>query len=250
MEQRLAFVTGGNRGIGRACAAALLHAGRRVVIAGRDGDALAQAVAELQPYGSIDGVVLDVTVPEAVERTLGGAQVDILVANAGTDLAAPLHRTSLEDWHRLLAVNATGVFLGIRSVVPHMRARGWGRIVVVDSIAGRSGLRYGSAYAASKHAAVGLVRSVALEVAGHGITANCVCPGFVETGMAARITDAIVEATGLSPEDAASTLERSSPLGRLIDPGECAAAVAFLASDAASAINGQSLVIDGGALQR
>lgn len=250
MAQRLAFVTGGNRGIGRACAEALLDDGHRVVVAGRDTAAIDRVVDDLRGRGPIDGVVLDVTDADQVDAILTDAQVDILVANAGADHSAPVHRTTLEDWARVIAVNATGVFLTIRAVVGHMRHQGWGRIVVVDSIAGRSGLRYGGAYAASKHAAVGLVRSVALEVATHGITANCVCPGFVETDMAQRVADRIAESTGATAGRAKSALAEQSPLRRLIDPAECAAAVAFLASDRAAAVNGQSLVVDGGAVQR
>lgn len=247
---RLAVVTGGSRGIGRACAAALLRQGCRVLITGRDAGALADAEAELSRLGEVRAISLDVTDLPAVERVLSAEEVDILVANAGTDLSARFQRTTIDDWHRLLEVNATSVFACAQAVLPRMLQAGFGRVVVVASIAGRAGLKYGAAYTASKHAAVGLVRALALEVAGSGTTVNAICPGFVETDMADRVAQRIVAATGRTADEAKEVLRQQSPLGRMVAPEECAAAVAYLASDAAAAVNGQALVIDGGALQR
>jgi NAD(P)-dependent dehydrogenase (short-subunit alcohol dehydrogenase family) len=124
-----------------------------------------------------------------------------------------------------------------------------GRIVTVASVAGLTGLRYTSAYSASKHAAIGLMRATAAEVAGTGVTANAVCPAYVDTGMTERTVDNIVEKTGRTAEEARAELEQMTPLGRLLDPEEVAAAVVFLASQEAAAINGQTIVLDGGRLQ-
>ena len=176
-------------------------------------------------------------------------RVDVLVNNAGVAASASLGRTILEDWHRHLDVNATGAFLCTRAVVGGMIERGDGRIVTVASIAGLRAVRYTAAYAASKHAAIGLMRVTAAEVAGTGVTANAVCPAWVRTDMTQRTVENIVEKTGRTAEEAQSELENMVPLGRLLEPEEVAAAVAFLASPEAAAINGQTLVLDGGGLQ-
>lgn len=226
------MVTGGGKGIGAAVCARF--AGERVVSVGRT-------------RGEVDEVC-DVADEEAVaalfERV--GA-VDVLVNNAGVAESAPLARTTLADWRRQLDVNATGAFLCTRAVVPGMVERRSGRVVTVASTAGLVGARYVAAYTASKHAAVGLMRAVAAEVAGTGVTANAVCPSYVRTPMTERTLDRISERTGRSREEALASLEASTPLGRLLEPEEVAEAVWYLASDAASAVNGQALALDGGA---
>lgn len=246
---RRAVVTGGSRGIGRAVAARLLDAGHEVTITGRDREALEAAAAALRARGSVDAAVLDVTDADAVAAFFEGRTVDILVNNAGAELSAPLHRTSLEDWQRIMAVNATGVFLCTRAVIEGMRARGWGRIITVASIAGVVGMRYTAAYTASKHAAVGLMRAAAAELAGTAVTANAVCPAFVRTDMTERAAATIADRTGRSIDDARRALTELQALGRLIEPEEVAAAVAFLASDEAAPINGQVIVLEGGRIQ-
>ncbi|HEX2026557.1 MAG TPA: SDR family NAD(P)-dependent oxidoreductase [Nitriliruptorales bacterium] len=250
MTARLVVITGGSKGIGKACAERFLRDGHRVVITGRDRPALQQARQDLDDLGEIDTLVFDVGDEPAVARHLAPLAADVLVANAGIALSAPLHRTSHEDWERVLRVNATGVFLTAQALLPGMRERGWGRLVTVASVAAHHGVRYAAAYTASKHAAVGFTRAVATELVGTGVTANAVCPGFVDTPMTDRSVATVVSATGRSPHEARTTLERMNAHGRLIEPAEVAAAVAFLASDAAGSVNGQSLVIDGGGLQR
>ena len=167
----------------------------------------------------------------------------MLVNNAGVAESAPLPRTTLESWRKHLDVNATGAFLCTRAVVGGMRERGRGTIVTVASTAGRVGAPYTAAYTAAKHAAVGLMRATAAEVAGTGVTANAVCPAFVDTPMTERSIDNIVERTGRSSEEARAAL------GPLLDPGEVAAAIVWLASPEAAGISGQTLVIDGGGIQ-
>jgi NAD(P)-dependent dehydrogenase (short-subunit alcohol dehydrogenase family) len=146
-------------------------------------------------------------------------------------------------------VNATGVFLCTRAVLGGMIERGNGRIVTVASVAGLVGARYTAAYSASKHAAIGLMRAAAAEVVGTGVTVNAVCPTWVNTDMTRRTVERIVEKTGRSAEEAEASLIMMTPLGRLLEPEEVAFAVEFLAAPEAGAINGQTLVIDGGGIQ-
>jgi NAD(P)-dependent dehydrogenase (short-subunit alcohol dehydrogenase family) len=193
---------------------------------------------------------LDVTNEEQVAaffERLG--RVDVLVNNAGVAASASLARTTLDHWREHLDVNATGAFLCTRAVVGGMIERRDGRIVTVASIAGLRAVRYTAAYAASKHAAIGLMRVTAAEVAGTGVTANAVCPAWVRTDMTQRTVENIVAKTGRTAEEAEAELKGMTPLGRLLEPEEVAAAVAFLASPEAAAINGQTLVLDGGGLQ-
>ena len=240
---RVVVVTGGGKGIGKAVVERFAAAGDRVVAVGRDSDALGATSAA-------ETIVCDVTDEERVSSLFERVgPVDVLVNNAGAATSAPLARTTLEDWRALLEVNATGAFLCTRAVLAGMVERGAGRIVTVASTAARVGLRYTAAYTASKHAAVGLMRAVAAEAAGTGVTANAVCPTYVRTEMTERSIARIVAVTDRSEEEAEAALIASSPLGRLLDPDEVAFAVAFLAAPEAGAINGQALVLDGGGIQ-
>jgi NAD(P)-dependent dehydrogenase (short-subunit alcohol dehydrogenase family) len=227
---RLVVVTGGTKGIGAAIAARFTELGDRVAAVGRDA--------------------CDVTDETAVEAFFAGLEpLDVLVNNAGIAESAPLQRTTLQSWREHLDVNATGAFLCTRAALPQMRERGSGRIVTVASTAGRVGAPYTAAYTAAKHAAVGLMRAVAAEVAGTGVTANAVCPTFVDTEMTRRSIARIAEKTGRSEAAGEAALAAASPLGRLLEPDEVAAAVVWLASAEAAAVNGQALVIDGGGIQ-
>jgi NAD(P)-dependent dehydrogenase (short-subunit alcohol dehydrogenase family) len=227
---RTVVVTGGTKGIGKAVVERFEAAGDRVHGVGRD--------------------TCDVTNEEQVtaffERV---GPVDVLVNNAGVAMGASLQRTTLEAWREHLDVNATGAFLCTRAVLGGMIARGDGRIVTVASTAGRVGARYTAAYTAAKHAAVGLMRAVAAEVAGTGVTANAVCPGWVRTDMMRRAVERIASTTERDEEEAEATLVAQMPLDRALEPEEVAFAVSFLASPEAVAINGQTLVLDGGGIQ-
>ncbi|MGH9075463.1 MAG: SDR family NAD(P)-dependent oxidoreductase, partial [Acidimicrobiales bacterium] len=175
--------------------------------------------------------------------------VDVLVNNAGVSDSAPVERTTLASWHHQLEVNATGPFLCSRAVVPRMKERGWGRVVMVASTAGRAGYPYTCAYTASKHAVVGLVRAMAAELGACGVTVNAVCPAFVDTPMTALSVARVARVTGWSEDESRRALAGLSPLERLLAPDEVADAVVFLASEAAAAVNGQALVLDGGGIQ-
>ncbi|HWD02761.1 MAG TPA: SDR family oxidoreductase [Amycolatopsis sp.] len=228
---RVVVVTGGTRGIGAAIAERFKRAGDEVHAPGR---------AEC-----------DVTDEAAVRAYFSGlGPVDVLVNNAGVSSSAPTAKTSLADWRGQFEVNATGAFLCTREVLPGMRSRDHGRIVTVASTAAHVGYRYTTGYTASKHAAVGLMRAVAAELTGTGVTANAVCPAFVRTDMTAESVARIQERTGRDEADAEAALAAAAPLGRLLEPSEVAFAVAFFAAEEAAAINGQTLVLDGGGIQK
>jgi NAD(P)-dependent dehydrogenase (short-subunit alcohol dehydrogenase family) len=226
---RRVVVTGGTRGIGAAIVARFVAAGDDVVAVGR---------AECD--------VSDEAAVGALFERVGA--VDVLVNGAGISSSAPIARTTLADWHAQIGVIATGAFLCTRAATPGMVERGRGRIVTVASTAGVTGAKYTAAYTASKHAAVGLTRAVAAEVAGTGVTANCVCPTFVRTDMTRESVRRITEATGRSEAEGEAALAAASPLGRLLEPEEVAFAVTFLAAPEAGAINGQTLILDGGGI--
>ncbi len=247
--RRRAVVTGGNRGIGRAVVAVLAAQGHSVVAMGRDGAALAETAAGVA--GEVEPITCDVTDSASVADAFAAAgDVDILVNNAGVADSAPIPRIDLDSWEHLHRVNATGPLLCIQQVLDGMRSRNWGRIVTVASVASHQGAPYIAAYTASKHAVLGLMRSLAAEVAGSGVTANCVCPGYVRTPMTARTLANIMTKTGRNEEEALQALVGPTRLGRLIEPGEVATAVASLLSEEAGAINGQSIIIDGGDFQQ
>ena len=248
---RTVVVTGGAKGIGRATTAAFAAHGDRVVALGRDTEALAVLPGSIGiAGGNVETARCDVSDEAEVEETFKGiGPVDVLVNNAGIAATAPLAKTSLADWEAQIAVNATAAFLCTRAVLPGMLERGSGSVLTVASTAGKVGARYTAAYTASKHAAVGLMRATAAEVAGTGVRANAVCPTFVDTEMTERSVANIVAATGRDAAASREALERSAPLGRLVDPHEVAATLIWLASTEAAPINGQTIVIDGGGIQ-
>jgi NAD(P)-dependent dehydrogenase (short-subunit alcohol dehydrogenase family) len=250
LHGRTALVTGGGRGIGRAIALALGRAGATLVLTGRTARRLRGVAIELAGAGAPEPLVyvLDVTDTEAVAVALDrfrseGSPIDILVNNAGIAESEPLARTDLALWRRHLDVNATAPYLFMRALLPGMLERGWGRIVNIASTAGLAGAPYISAYAASKHALVGLTRAVAAETAGRGVTVNAVCPGFVFTEMTWRAARRISQKTGQLFAQAMGALARSNASGELIRPEQVADIVLELTSDAAAGRTGETVVI-------
>jgi NAD(P)-dependent dehydrogenase (short-subunit alcohol dehydrogenase family) len=249
-ESRVALVTGAGRGIGRAVARELSKHGMRVALTARSPEELA-ATAE-----ACDGETLehpaDITDPEAVERIhvhveKAWGAVDVLVANAGAGVSASLAKTTDEQWQHMLDLNLTAPFRCIRRAVPHMVEQGYGRVVVIASVAAKRGEPYIAAYTASKHGVLGLVRSAAAELAETGVTVNAVCPGYVDTPMTAGTIAGIVAKTGRTPAEAKSILQARQPINRLITADEVAAAVWLCVAN--GAINGQGINVDGGAIQ-
>lgn len=228
----VAVVTGGGQGIGAAVAHALAREGASIVVAARTKgriETIAQAIEGGR--GRAQAVVCDVTDPASV-RDLAKAvgPIDILVNNAGVAHSAPLSRITLEDWNRVLAVNATGTFLCTQAFVGGMLERKRGAIVNVASIAGLGGARYIAAYAAAKHAVIGFTRSVAAELDGTGVVCNAVCPGYVDTEMTQASVARVVAKTGKSPEATLAGMMAASGQARLIAAEEVATAVLKLCS--------------------
>lgn len=255
LENRGAVVTGGGRGIGFATARTLASAGARVVVSARSVEQLEAVKDELQQAGhEAWAIPCDVTDADQVEALARQARelvgpVQILVNNAGIASSAPLKHLTLEEWNRLLAVNATGPFLCTQAFLPGMLETGWGRVINVASIAGKIGAPYISGYCASKHAVVGFTRAVAAEVAAKGVTVNAVCPGYVDTPMTEESVANIAAKTALSENEARERLFSTSPQNRLIEPEEVAFLIASLCEPAAKGINGQAIVLDGGTVQ-
>jgi NAD(P)-dependent dehydrogenase (short-subunit alcohol dehydrogenase family) len=245
---RHALVTGGSRGIGRAVAAALTGAGAVVTVLGRDQVTLKEAIAQGDAAAF---VIADVTDAAAVGAgiTRAAAQhgpIDILVANAGGAESAPFAKADPEQFRRLFELNVMGSVHAIQAVLNDMVARRFGRIVAVASTAGLKGYAYVSAYSATKHAVVGLVRSLALETATTGVTVNAVCPGYTDTDMVRESAARIASKTGRPADEAVAAMVRNNPLGRLIRPDEVAEAVLYLCSPAAAAVTGTTMTIAGG----
>jgi len=252
LNNKIALITGGGRGIGRAIALAFARQGAIVAVSARTKEQV-DAVAKEIGANAV-ALVCDVADPDSVNTMFSRAQQalgrgpDILVNNAGIAESATLVNTDDELWHRHLNTNLSGTFYCTRAALPSMIQERWGRIINVASIAGKTGAPYISAYAASKHGVLGLTRSVAHEVATLGITANAICPGYVDTEMVSRGIEKITSRTGRSEEEALETLKNMSPQHRLVTVEEVAAVALLLASDEGRGINGQAINVDGGSL--
>jgi 3-hydroxybutyrate dehydrogenase len=238
---RVALVTGGANGIGLACARTLAAAGAKVHVVDLDGDAADVVASEIGGWAH-QGDLSDPATIEALP-----AEIDILVNNAGLQHVAPIHEFPLERFTKLQQVMVTAPFLLIRRCLPHMYARGWGRIVNISSAHGLRASPYKSGYVTAKHALEGLSKVAALEGAAHGVTSNCVNPGYVRTQLVTDQVAAQAEAHGVSADEVIERilLDRSA-VKRLIEPEDVADVVLWLCGAHATHITGTSIPVDGG----
>jgi NAD(P)-dependent dehydrogenase (short-subunit alcohol dehydrogenase family) len=255
LSDKTAFITGGGRGIGRAVAIAFAREDARVFVVARTASEVERVAEEIRAERggqSASHGVCDVADSQSVARAFSEARaffgrgVDVLVNNAGIAESAKLADATDEFWQRHLAVNLSGTFYCMREALPFMVERGWGRIINVASVAGKTGAPYVSAYSASKHGVLGLTRSAALEVATKGVTVNALCPGYVDTDMTAHAVENIQAKTGRSAAESLEAIKRMSPQHRLVTPEEVAALALLLASEDGRGITGQAINVDGG----
>ncbi len=250
-----AVVTGASRGIGAAIASALARRGADVTLMSRNEARLREQAATLTKAfnGKAQAVAVDLAQADQIAAAFARAAdtfgpPHILVNNAGIATAAPIHRTELADWNRVMDINVTGPFLCIRAIVKQMTKGDYGRIVNVASTAGLTGYAYVAAYCAAKHGLIGLTRALARELAQTSVTVNAVCPGYTDTEIVAEAVGNIVAKTGRTREQALRELTAHNPQGRLIHPDEVAEAVGWLCLPSSASINGQSIVVAGGEL--
>jgi NAD(P)-dependent dehydrogenase (short-subunit alcohol dehydrogenase family) len=255
LQGKVAFITGASGGIGGAIARLFASEGSNIGLAARSVDKLETLAGEIEAIGRRAlvcpcDVMRDQDIVEAIRKTVRElGPIDILVNNAGTVSFEAVHKLPNEVWDRTMQINAKAPFVAIREVLPSMIERRQGKIINVASVSGKIGLAYRSAYAASKHAVVGLNRALSAEVARFGITANCICPTFVSTAMFEESIHKWADETAKTFDEQAMELRAKVPMQRFIDPEECAPLALLLACEDSGAITGQAINVDGGFVQ-
>lgn len=241
LEGKFAIITGGSKGIGKGIAEAFLKHGATVVIASRKEQDLQKTVEELSSFGQISYVVADVSKTEDIQRMVSATmerhgRIDVLCSNVGIYPMSLIEDMTEEEWDYINTINVKGMFLSIKECIPHMKKQGGGSIVITSSITGPiTGFAGWSHYGATKAAQLGFMRSAAIELARYGIRVNAVLPGNI-----------VSEGLLSLGEEYLDIMKRSIPLGTLGDPQDVGNAAAFLASDLAKFITGQTIVVDGG----
>ena len=253
LEAKAAIVTGAGSGIGRAIAHALAAHGTAVCIGDINPEAARSVASEIEHAdGRAIAVRADVSQRSQVEALVAGAtrafgRLDILVNNAGLQFIAPIQEFPEDRWDLLIGVMLTGTFLCTKYALPHMMARRWGRIVNISSIHGLVASPYKSAYISAKHGIVGFTRTLALEVADHGITANAICPGYVRTPLVENQIADQARVHGLRPAEVVERIMLApAAIKRLLEPEEIASAVLYLCSEMAGGVTGTALAVDAG----
>ena len=251
LRGRHAVVTGGGRGIGATIARALVEQGAAVTLMGRNAATLEDEAARLRPLGKVHCQAVDIADAESTTAAFAAAAqalgpVTLLINNAGQAVSAPIGKTDLALWNRMLSVNLTGSYLAIHAVLPGMLEQGWGRIVNIASTAALKGYPYVAAYCAAKHGVLGLTRALALELAKKPVTVNAVCPGYTETDIVRDSIANIRAKTGRSEAEALAELVKHNPQGRLVQPAEVANAVLWLCLPGSESISGQAISVAGG----
>ena len=250
-----AAVTGGGRGLGVAIAAALAARGAKVSLLGRTAstlDATAQRIAS-EHAATVGFAVADIADERSITDAIAACAaargpIDLLINNAGIAPSAPFLKSDTRLWREVLDVDLMGSVYATRAVLPGMLAAGWGRVVNIASTAGLTGMPYVTADCAAKHALIGFTRALAMETARKGITVNAVCPGYSDTDIVGDALNNIVSKTGRSRDEALANLVAHNPQGRLIAPEEVGETIAWLCSEAAASVTGQSIVLAGGEL--
>ena len=252
MSSRRALVTGASRGIGRGIAIALAEADHNVAVSARDAAGLRETAAAAGNGPVLESDLSDLEACAALAagaaEALGGP-VEILVHVAGIARNGAVGELALADWDESMRVNVTSLFVVAGDVLPAMKESGWGRIVSIGSLYSRFGVSHTAAYTTSKHAVLGLTRVLSAEGVKHGVTANCILPGWVDTEMVRGEAQKISDARGTPPDEVVKKFLRNQPLGRMVTTAEVGALASFLCSDAAAPITGQAVNIDGGSFQ-
>lgn len=254
-DPRIAFITGGTSGIGKACVARLRGDGFSVHLVARDHNRVAEEIARLNelPGPTVSGGTCDVTDTTAVDAAVAECvdlhgRIDVLVNNAGRGGGGPIADITDELWDAIVDANLTGTFRVTRAVIKSggMTQRGWGRIINVSSTGGKQGVALATPYSASKNGVIGFTKALGLELATAGVTVNAVCPGFVETPMAVAVRQGHAQHFSRSESDIKAEFESRIPIGRYTTPEEVAALVSYLSDPSADSVTCQAMNVCGG----